>query len=317
MSQRKQQTHQAPLYDMGAICNLTGLTPHVLRSWEARYAVVTPLRRKNGRRAYSADDLKKLRNLKILTDHGHRIGTLAKLSNNQLEKRLKEIESIDDESTAHKGPILGVTLLGEALKARSQNWTLDPPNYIEARYTSLDEALADPARPVNEVIVVELPTMHEATLNEVETILKELNGQHAIISYRFGPEQHLSNIAHENITLCPGIISQERLKSELARLKTTVRVHAVRQEPVYARRYTDAQLARISSLPPAIACECPRHVSLLLSELIHFEDYSSECESLKPGDRELHRFLNEITARARNLMEQAMAKVIEHEQFSV
>jgi DNA-binding transcriptional MerR regulator len=317
MKQRKLESQQTALYDMGAICNLTGLTPHVLRSWESRYAIVAPRRLKNGRRAYSPKDLNKLQKLKILTARGHRIGTLANLDDNQLEARLREIGISDDGSRPQAGSIIGITLIGETLKLQSQNWQLSSPNYIEARYSSLEEATADSTRPVNEVIVLELPTVHQSTLGRVTSILKELSGQHALVSYRFGPQMLLSRVTPQNVTLCPGVMTQERLTSELARLTMAGQVQAVRHEPVRARRYTHAQLAHIASLSPSVACECPRHVSSLLTDLSHFEDYSAECESLKTGDEELHRFLTEITARARNLMEQAMAKVIDQEHLTI
>lgn len=317
MKQRKLESQQTALYDMGAICNLTGLTPHVLRSWESRYAVVTPKRLKNGRRAYSPKDLNKLQKLKILTARGHRIGTLAKLDANQIDARLREIGISDDGSRPQAGSIVGITLIGETLKLQSQNWQLDAPNYIEARYSSPGEATADPTRPANEVIVLELATVHQDTLDRVTSILRELNGQHAIVSYKFGPQMYLSHMTPRNITLCPGVMTPDRLASELARLTIAGQVQAVRHGPVRARRYTPAQLARIASLSPSVACECPRHVSSLLTDLIHFEDYSAECENLKTGDEELHRFLAEITARARNLMEQAMAKVIDQEHLTI
>lgn len=317
MKKAKKKHTPSAMYDMGAICNLTGLTPHVLRSWETRHGIVAPTRLKNGRRAYSPEDLKKLQNLKTLTDHGHRIGTLAKLDADQVETRLKEIAGFVEGAPRQAPAILGVTLIGETLSVRSQNWTLDAPNYIDARYPGLAEASADPARPVNQVVVLEIPTVHESTLDQVSTILTQLSAQHALVSYQFGPHQYLTNMARHNITLCPGVMTQERLNAELARLSVAGQVRAVRQAPVRTRRYSQSQLAHIASLAPTVACECPRHVSSLLSELTLFEDYSAECESLKPGDKELHQFLSDITARARNLMEQAMAKVIEQEGLPV
>ena len=305
-------------YDMGAICRLTGLTHHVLRSWENRYAIVSPHRLTNGRRAYSPDDLKKLQTLKTLTDHGHRIGTLAKLTSEELEHRVRELGLGNGvPAIVQKKAILGVTVIGETLKSLSRNWVLDDPNYIDARYSSLDEARTDPARPVNAVIVAELPTIHENSICQIEAILRDLGGQHVLVSYRFGPHRLMAEMNVDNISFCRGIMSEDRLNAELTKLLVKGRARPTLEEAVRIRRYTNAQLAQIAALPSSIACECPRHVSSLLSVLNEFEDYSSECEDLKPGDAELHRFLNQIAGRARSLMEQAMARVIEHEQIDL
>lgn len=45
----------------------------------------------------------------------------------------------------------------------------------------------------------------------------------------------------------------------------------------------------------------PGFVAVRQGFIIGFEDYIAECENLKPGDEELHKYLNEVTAR--NLME--------------
>ncbi len=192
MKRRKLKSRKSALYDMGAIRNLTGLTPHVLRSWDSRYAIVAPKRLNNGRRALSPEALNKLQKLKILTGRGHRIGTLAKLDDNHLDARLREIGISDDGSRRQAGSTIGIKLIGETLKLQSQNWQLDAPNYIEARYSSQQEATADSTRPVNEFIVLEPPTVHQATLSRVNSTLKELDGQHALVSYGFGPQMHLS-----------------------------------------------------------------------------------------------------------------------------
>lgn len=69
-----------------AVAQLSGLTPHLLRAWERRYAVVTPSRSKNGRRLYSEGDIQKLKLLAVLTSQGHSIGSLANLNLARLQK---------------------------------------------------------------------------------------------------------------------------------------------------------------------------------------------------------------------------------------
>ena len=71
-------------YSIGAVAQLTGLTPETLRAWERRYQLVAPGRDERGR-AYSDADVQKLRLLKALTSKGHSIGRIASLTVGQLE----------------------------------------------------------------------------------------------------------------------------------------------------------------------------------------------------------------------------------------
>ena len=314
MSRKHNESSDNAVYDLGAVCRLTGLTPHVLRSWESRHGVVKPRRLSNGRRAYSSEDLRHLQRLKTLTAHGHRIGTLSKLSAEELDKRLEQL-GLGDPPPATA--VLGVTVIGETLAARSQHWVLDPPACIGARYQTDAEAVKAPGRSENEVLVLEAPTMHEETPGLIADLAAELGAQHTLVNYRFGPQRQLARELPDNMTLCRGVLSAQRLNAEVARLVLAGQARALQSKPLKTRRYTPAQLANISAMASTVACECPRHVSLLLSELIDFEDYSAECENRKPGDEELHRYLNEVTARARNLMEQALARILEQEQLTV
>lgn len=58
---------------------MTGLSAERLRAWEARHAVVEPLRTPGGSRRYRASDLERLRLLREAVDAGHRIGDLVGL----------------------------------------------------------------------------------------------------------------------------------------------------------------------------------------------------------------------------------------------
>jgi len=60
-----------------------------------------------------------------------------------------------------------------------------------------------------------------------------------------------------------------------------------------------------------VKCECPRHLSELISSLSAFETYSSVCESRNARDVALHNYLNETASRARFMLETALKKVIE------
>jgi DNA-binding transcriptional MerR regulator len=52
---------QEPIYSIGAVAGMLGVSPATLRSWEDRYAVVVPERRTGAQRLYSRDHLDQLR----------------------------------------------------------------------------------------------------------------------------------------------------------------------------------------------------------------------------------------------------------------
>ncbi len=74
-------------YSVGAVSRLTGISPDLLRAWERRYGVVTPLRTPGGTRRYRPSDLERLRLLKGAVDAGHRISEVSQLDDEALEER--------------------------------------------------------------------------------------------------------------------------------------------------------------------------------------------------------------------------------------
>src|SRR5512145_2624110 len=75
-------------YALGAVVRLTGLSAHVIRAWERRYGAVRPQRSAGGTRRYSEDDVARLRLLATAVAQGHRIGALAGLSDDAIERLL-------------------------------------------------------------------------------------------------------------------------------------------------------------------------------------------------------------------------------------
>jgi len=57
----------------------TGLTPDLLRVWEKRYGVVSPIRSDGGQRLYSDEDVERLSLLTRAVDGGRAISEMAKL----------------------------------------------------------------------------------------------------------------------------------------------------------------------------------------------------------------------------------------------
>ena len=66
------------------VASQTGLTQFIIRAWEKRYDVVTPLRTETNRRLYSDADILRLTLLRLATEAGHNIGRIAKLPSEEL-----------------------------------------------------------------------------------------------------------------------------------------------------------------------------------------------------------------------------------------
>lgn len=78
------------LQPIQVVVDRTGLSAHVIRIWEKRYGAVTPERTDSNRRLYSDDEIERLKLLRRLTQAGHGIGYVAKLSTDQLLKLAEE-----------------------------------------------------------------------------------------------------------------------------------------------------------------------------------------------------------------------------------
>ena len=70
---------------MGLVVKRTGLSPHVIRIWERRYQAVSPVRTEGGHRSYLEEDVLRLILLRQLTEAGHKISGIAKLTTLELE----------------------------------------------------------------------------------------------------------------------------------------------------------------------------------------------------------------------------------------
>ncbi len=75
-------------YRIGDVARYVGVSTHALRAWERRYGTVDPHRTPGGSRLYDAAQIDRLKTLKQLTDYGHSIGEVARLSLEELKRLL-------------------------------------------------------------------------------------------------------------------------------------------------------------------------------------------------------------------------------------
>ena len=89
------------IYSIGELAKLSGVKAHTLRVWEQRYAILEPKRNDANVRYYDDDDVRHLLNVALLNRNGHRISKIAKLSANELSKKVAEISEVSGEYSTH------------------------------------------------------------------------------------------------------------------------------------------------------------------------------------------------------------------------
>ncbi len=76
------------------VAQITGLTAHVIRIWEKRYAAVVPLRTGTNRRLYSEEQIERLKLLNEITKNGHSIANVANISTEKLRELSKNYRPV-------------------------------------------------------------------------------------------------------------------------------------------------------------------------------------------------------------------------------
>ena len=300
-------------YQIGAVCAITGLSQHVLRVWEKRYAVVSPTRQLNRRREYSEADVQKLAILKALVDRGHSIGSIAALPMDVLEARLAKSEPTPRPDSIARTPcvlIIGPGLaLGNPVESPSGRFE------VLARFDDLHQALASESLPRADIAVVEWPSLFADAVLNINQTLRRLNTNRLILIYDFAARDALAALNKDRISAVRGPLGPETLDALIQTLANLAPPTPTSDLPPAARLFDDRTLSRITRVSSDIKCECPRHLARIVASLANFEAYSADCESLNEYDAELHGLLYRITGRVRSEMERALGKVIEAEEL--
>lgn len=316
-----------PAYRIGAVSRLTNVPPDTLRVWERRYGVVEPHRTDGGSRLYSEHDVARLGLIKRLVDAGHAIGTVANLVMEQLEERVAAVQDAKaGKNTRRKGPtalaIVGATL---SVRLKPELATADRDLLsIVGTYTSFSELERAARTQAVDVLVVELPTLNEEPLAKVRRMQRLCGARRLVVVYGFARKQQLAQLADQRVTTLRFPVNWEELSRAccanlppVQQMTETSEMELAIGAEIPPRSFEDAQLARVSNISTTIKCECPHHLAELIIALSRFEQYSAECENRNRKDAALHAYLHITTARARQMLEEALVKVIEVEDIAL
>ena len=337
---------QGPRYRSGAVARMAGIPVSTLRIWERRYQVAAPPLTASGHRLYSAHDVQRLALMKRLIGLGHAIGTIAGLDLGALEQLVAARADAASLAVvpARTAGRMSVAVIGNALAQRLASAVSAAPVApaalggprgvaLGARFkvvavsADLLAAEADAHGLNADLLLVQLSTLHTESADRVLALARRYGARRVIVLYAFGPDR-----AVQTLRAAGAVARREPVSShDLAALLTAGDPsHAMAQPPaaiamalalantsVAPRRFSDEALVQIAAMSTTVACECPRHVAELVSQLASFETYSAECLNTSPDDAALHADLNRVAASARAMFEAALVRVAQAEGFDL
>ncbi len=313
----------APVFKIGAASRITGIPVDTLRIWERRYSVVSPRRSKGADRLYSSQDIKRLILIKQLTDEGHAIGSIANLSNDKLQEQLDLVKSspalqVPEQVKLLKAAIMGDTLV-HLIKKEYEDKDIEFV-CMEQYVSELEKFLKSQAV---DILVLEYPSIQNNTTTEIRKLARLAKAKHTFIVYGFSSSSLISAFNPDTFTFTQAPVPLESL---LATIRKTMGIEKLESKdylrryldmPVPERMFTNKGLAHASLISTTIKCECPKHLSNLIQQLLQFEIYSAECKVRNKEDAALHAGLKSMAGHARALMEMGLKNVLDEEGISI
>lgn len=307
-------------FRIGTVARLTGISPDTLRVWERRYEVVAPMRAAGGGREYTSEDVERLQLIKQLVDGGHAIGSIARLDTGSLITR--SMQTFSSAAATEKLPhrpcriiVVGATLAGR-LKAGA-----DAMSGIELLVASpnIESCLSDRPHQPADVLVIEIPTVHVDTTRQILAWLDDIGAQKALVVYRFAATDALQQLPAARVQTVRAPVTPVVVRNLCLGMRTLAGAEYTGGGQVGVnlsiapRRYSNEALVKLGLVSTTVKCECPKHLTELITDLVAFERYSTECENRNLEDAALHAYLNATASHARTLIEDALTHVIEVE----
>ena len=303
------QKHQ---YTIGVVARRTHVQPETLRVWERRYDLIVPGRSETGRRLYSDADIIKLSLVKQLTELGHPVSGLAKLSIDALRDRLNTATASAPNDKTRRLRKCRVMFLDQSFSVSMRRELLLFEDIDVVDHWQASEQSA--AVPQADVLIIAAATINEQSLADVRRQLLYTGCSAAVVVFNFGTKMALTQLERAGVVCLKGAVTATEIHRACLSVRTPAPEAAPQMRTALApRRFNAEQLARVAGLTGTIVCECPNHLAELIVSLSAFEQYSSECANRNDKDAELHAQLNESAAKARTILEESLARLIEIE----
>ncbi|MFN2288769.1 MAG: MerR family transcriptional regulator [Chromatocurvus sp.] len=306
-----------PLYGIGTVARLTGLKPDTLRVWERRYGLGASHKSATGRRQYTQSDLEHLQLIAALVAAGSRIGEIANTERKTLELLVRNRgrsgrESLPERKPramfigrqlcdwldAHQGCIAGVD-------ARLARVALG--DFVPQDQSGLEEV---------DTLVIECPNLASGNVNMLQAVADHFKARKVIVSYQFGNDRWLAELesrghATTSFPPDPSYLAFEITRGLAEKAASLGEGNLGELMHAQPRQFNENELLAARQLKSTLDCECPRHISDLITALANFEAYSSSCSVENWHDAAVHSCIYAYTGQARHLMEKAMQAVLE------
>ena len=307
------------LYKIGAVSKITNISVDTLRIWERRYAVVVPIRSKNADRLYQSSDINRLTLVKMLVDRGHSIGTVARLSNDELNKRLSEHDNNTLNSDNKSISSINVVAVGEVLSLQIQHSQTDNTFPFSNVYQNENDFIENNHADID-ILVLEYPVIHEDQIEKINSLFQQSGAKQLILIYGFTNTAAKKELDKTDYTYIQAPISVENLRREIIdviknkNINNDIHNEIKLRQKAPGRYYSNKRLIELSTASTVIKCECPQHLSSMIIKLVQFEHYSLECIDRYEKDADLHAMLGNMAGHARSVLEKALLKVLEAEK---
>lgn len=325
-------------YRSGVVAKMLQMPVATLRVWERRYQISRGALTSSGQRLYSAEDVQRLTVLKRLTELGHSIGRLAALEMSQLLEMAATHDLAQQGNWKPAGAAAApcsttwrIAVIGRSLMRRFQRPDLTkhfqrPVELLGPFDDGLQAGRALRGVQVD-VLLIHEPALQADWLDQLVRAAPELKAGPKAVLYGFASDKTCESLTEAGVGLLrepqsDAVLAQWLQNMLLARCSaphqspqhdgSNLTESAVVSAPV-ARRWSEADLIDFRDRSFAINCECPRHLTELVVQLCHFEDYSTQCADQDTTNSRVHHHLRRVASETRAQLEQALIYVAQIE----
>ena len=299
-------------FQIKTVARMTGIPRNTLLAWERRYSAVEPARAPNGYRLYTESDVDLLRTIKTLTINGFKVSEALELVRLGESKQARPIE----------GTLPRIVLLDPSLRALVSHVPAGTLQFtVVEEVQEAEQLIASTGPMAHQLTVVRLETLGDDPCRRVRQLIRATNGLPVLVLYQFATRNMQDQLLALGAHIEGGPVELRRLHDAVQRLtqssfgppmpKSPEASPTERFPPRAPRRFSDVNLAKVIAELPSIECECPNHISSVVTALVAFEEYCAKCASRSPEDRLLHERLARGTGYARGVMEQLLLEVCE------
>jgi DNA-binding transcriptional MerR regulator len=302
-------------YAIGVVARRTQTHPETIRVWERRYELIVPGRSESGRRLYSEDDIIKLSLVKQLTELGHSVSSLARLTTDELRAFISASSGTSQDAQIRRQIKRRVIFMNDSLRRR---FSRDLVAYEDIVIVDHPQTTTPSSAAHADILVIDLATINEKSLPEIRRQQLEAGCANALVLFNFATRKSIVELEHAGVVCLKGSVTAadvHRACTSVEAFSPSTKLEAV--SAIAPPRFDKEQLARISALTSTIACECPNHIAELLINLGAFEQYSSECANRNEADAQLHAQLSQSAGAARVILEESLTRLIEIEGIEI